>query len=173
MRAPRVDIQSIQGAAMAGLAQAEAWMPRGQTPAPQYHFNWKVMSAGAGIAWWNFYFRLYPVALKATQATNFLDACGGTAGLAAGGPGRVAGASLAAGRRLHPRAARPARGPMAAGLRPGTQSPRSTSGAAGSIANCSTSAPAILPNSAFTRAALSAAANSLARPFRRQPKLSL
>jgi hypothetical protein len=30
------------------------WAPRGQTPVLQYHFNWKVLSAIAGITWWNF-----------------------------------------------------------------------------------------------------------------------
>jgi hypothetical protein len=24
----------------------------------QYHFNWKMLSAMAGVTWWNFYFRL-------------------------------------------------------------------------------------------------------------------
>ena len=36
------------------------WAPRGQTPVLQYHFNWKVLSAMAGITGWNLYFRLYP-----------------------------------------------------------------------------------------------------------------
>lgn len=38
----------------------------------QYHFNWKVMAAAAGITWWNFYFRLYPTTIKAPQVVNFL-----------------------------------------------------------------------------------------------------
>jgi hypothetical protein len=25
----------------------------------QYHFNWKWLSAMAGVTWWNFYFRLF------------------------------------------------------------------------------------------------------------------
>jgi hypothetical protein len=25
----------------------------------QYHFNWKTLSAIAGVTWWNFYFRLF------------------------------------------------------------------------------------------------------------------
>jgi len=24
----------------------------------QYHFDWKTLSAMAGVTWWNFYFRL-------------------------------------------------------------------------------------------------------------------
>ena len=48
------------------------WAPRGQTPAPQQHFNWKLLSAAAGITWWNFHFRLYPGAIRAPQVINFL-----------------------------------------------------------------------------------------------------
>jgi transposase len=49
------------------------WAPRGQTPVLQYHFNWKVISAAAGITWWNFYFRLYPATIKAPQVVDFLS----------------------------------------------------------------------------------------------------
>jgi transposase len=48
------------------------WAPRGHTPVLQYHFNWKVLSATAGISWWNFYFRLYPGTIRAPQVINFL-----------------------------------------------------------------------------------------------------
>jgi transposase len=48
------------------------WAPRGQTPVLQYHFNWKVLSATAGITWWNFYFRLYPTTIRAPQVVDFL-----------------------------------------------------------------------------------------------------
>jgi len=48
------------------------WAPRGQTPVLQYHFNWKVLSAAAGITWWNFYFRLYPTTIRAPQVVDFL-----------------------------------------------------------------------------------------------------
>ncbi len=40
------------------------WSPRGQTPVLQYHFNWKSLSAIAGVTWWRFYFRLYPGAIR-------------------------------------------------------------------------------------------------------------
>ena len=43
-----------------------------RTTALQYHFNWKVISAAAGITWWNFYFRLYPATIKAPQVVYFL-----------------------------------------------------------------------------------------------------
>ena len=48
------------------------WAPRGQTPVLQHHFNWKVLSAAAGITWWNFYFRLYPGAIRAIEVIDFL-----------------------------------------------------------------------------------------------------
>ena len=38
----------------------------------QYHFNWKVLSAAAGITWWNFYFRLYPDTIRAAEVVDFL-----------------------------------------------------------------------------------------------------
>src|ERR1700692_3151097 len=40
--------------------RCRTWAPRGQTPVLQYHFNWKMLSAMAGVTWWNFYFRLFP-----------------------------------------------------------------------------------------------------------------
>ena len=49
------------------------WSPRGQTPVLQYHFNWKTLSAIAGITWWNFYFRLYPGAVRGPQVVDFLQ----------------------------------------------------------------------------------------------------
>jgi hypothetical protein len=48
------------------------WAPRGQAPVLQYHFNWKVLSAAAGITWWNFYFRLYQDTIHAVQTVDFL-----------------------------------------------------------------------------------------------------
>jgi hypothetical protein len=38
----------------------------------QYHFNWKMLSAAAGITRWNFYFRLYPGTIRAPQVVDFL-----------------------------------------------------------------------------------------------------
>jgi transposase len=49
------------------------WAPRGQTPVLQYHFNWKTLSVMAGITWWNFYFQLFPGAIKAPQIIIFLQ----------------------------------------------------------------------------------------------------
>jgi transposase len=52
--------------------RVRTWAPRGQTPGLQHHFNWKVLSVAAGITWWNFYFRLYPGAIRAPQVVEFL-----------------------------------------------------------------------------------------------------
>ena len=38
----------------------------------QYHFNWKTLSALAGVTWWNFYFRLFPGAIRSPQVILFL-----------------------------------------------------------------------------------------------------
>lgn len=38
----------------------------------QYHFNWKTLSAIAGVTWWNFYFRLFPGAIRSPQVVQFL-----------------------------------------------------------------------------------------------------
>ena len=48
------------------------WAPRGQTPVLQYHFTWKVLSAAAGITWWNFYFRLYRRTIRGAEVVDFL-----------------------------------------------------------------------------------------------------
>jgi transposase len=48
------------------------WAPRGQTPVLQFHFNWKVLSAAAGVTWWNFYFRLYSTTIRGPQVVDFL-----------------------------------------------------------------------------------------------------
>jgi len=39
----------------------------------QYHFNWKMLSAIAGVTWWNFYFRLFPGAIRSPQVIEFLS----------------------------------------------------------------------------------------------------
>jgi len=60
-----------------GLSQrphrCRTWAPRGHTPVLQYHFNWKTLSAMAGVTWWNFYFRLFPGAIKSPQVVEFLE----------------------------------------------------------------------------------------------------
>ena len=52
--------------------RCRTWAPRGQTPVLQYHFNWKMLSAIAGVTWWNFYFRLFPGAIRSRQIIEFL-----------------------------------------------------------------------------------------------------
>jgi len=39
----------------------------------QYHFNWKTLSAMAGVTWWNFYFRLFPGTIRSPQVIEFLS----------------------------------------------------------------------------------------------------
>lgn len=60
-----------------GLSQrphrCRTWSPRGQTPVLQYSFNWKTLSAMAGVTWWNFYFRLYPGSIRSAQVIEFLS----------------------------------------------------------------------------------------------------
>ena len=52
--------------------RCRTWAPRGQTPVLQFHFNWKTLSAMAGVTWWNFYFRLFPGAIRGPQVVEFL-----------------------------------------------------------------------------------------------------
>jgi transposase len=52
--------------------RCRTWSPRGQTPVLQYHFNWKDLSAIAGVTWWTFYFRLYPSTIRSPQVVDFL-----------------------------------------------------------------------------------------------------
>jgi len=39
----------------------------------QYHFNWNLLSAIAGVTWWNFYFRLFPGTIGGLQVVQFLQ----------------------------------------------------------------------------------------------------
>jgi transposase len=48
------------------------WSPRGQTPILQYHFNWKHLSAVAGVTWRSFYFRLFPGSIRSAEVVQFL-----------------------------------------------------------------------------------------------------
>ena len=54
--------------------RVRTWAPRGKTTVLQYCFNWKSLSAAAGLAAWNFYFRLYAGAIKSPQVVDFLNA---------------------------------------------------------------------------------------------------
>jgi transposase len=53
--------------------RCRTWAPRGQTPVLQYHFNWKTLSAMAGVTWWNFYFRLFEGSIRSPQVVEFLS----------------------------------------------------------------------------------------------------
>jgi len=60
-----------------GLSQrphrCRTWSPKGQTPVLQYSFNWKKLSAVAGITWWNFYFQLHTGSIRSPQVVEFLS----------------------------------------------------------------------------------------------------
>jgi transposase len=53
--------------------RCRTWAPKGQTPVLQYHFNWKLLSAMAGVTWWNFYFRLFQGTIRGPQVVEFLS----------------------------------------------------------------------------------------------------
>jgi transposase len=50
------------------------WALKGCTPVVQFHFNWKHISAVAGLSRSNFLFRLYDGAIKSAQIVEFLKA---------------------------------------------------------------------------------------------------
>jgi hypothetical protein len=90
-----------------GLSQrphrCRTWAPRGQTPVLQYHFNWKTLSATAGVTWWNFCFRLFPEAIRSPQVVQFSETSPASARRqAVGGLGRIPHASKSFGLRLCP-----------------------------------------------------------------------
>lgn len=59
-----------------GLSQrphvTRTWAPRGQTPVIKHSGSWKNLSAAAGVTVEQFYFRLYPGAIRAEQIIHFL-----------------------------------------------------------------------------------------------------
>ena len=59
-----------------GLSQrptrVRTWAPKGCTPVVQFHFNWKHVSAIAGMSRTNFLFRLHDGAIKSAQIVEFL-----------------------------------------------------------------------------------------------------
>ncbi|MEJ1974114.1 MAG: transposase [Lacunisphaera sp.] len=68
--APRVFLDE------SGLSQrphrTRTWAPRGRTPVLTFNFNWKSVSAIAGVALRNFYFQLHAGAIKSAQVIGFL-----------------------------------------------------------------------------------------------------
>jgi transposase len=54
--------------------RVRTWAPKGCTPIVQFHFNWKHVSAVAGLTRSNFLFRLYDGAVKSAQIVEFLKA---------------------------------------------------------------------------------------------------
>lgn len=57
--------------------RVRTWAPVGQTPIIQFHFNWKHVSAIAGLSRGNCLFRLYDGAIKSAQIVEFLKALHG------------------------------------------------------------------------------------------------
>ena len=54
--------------------RARTWAPRGQTPILTFNFNWKSVSAIAGLTLRNFYFQLHAGAIRSAQVVGFLKA---------------------------------------------------------------------------------------------------
>lgn len=54
--------------------RVRTWALKGCTPVVQFHFNWKHISAVAGLTPSNFLFRLYDGAVKSAQIVEFLKA---------------------------------------------------------------------------------------------------
>ena len=54
--------------------RVKTWAPKACTPVLQYSFNWKQLSAIAGITLWRFYFRFFPGTIKSAQLVEFLRA---------------------------------------------------------------------------------------------------
>ena len=53
---------------------ARTWSQRGHTPVLQHSFDWKQLSAIAGLSFWQFYFRFFPGAIRSEQIIAFLTA---------------------------------------------------------------------------------------------------
>ena len=54
--------------------RVRTWALKGCTPVVQFHFNWKHVSAVAGLTRSSFLFRLYDGAVKSAQIVEFLKA---------------------------------------------------------------------------------------------------
>ena len=54
--------------------RCRTWAPRGHAPILEYRFNWKSLSAVAGLTALSFYFRLYAEAIKSPEVVDFLQA---------------------------------------------------------------------------------------------------
>jgi transposase len=53
--------------------RVRTWAPIGETPVLQYHFNWKTLSAIAGMTIYRFYFQLVSGTIKSEQVIRFLQ----------------------------------------------------------------------------------------------------
>jgi transposase len=53
--------------------RVRTWAPRGETPVLQYHFNWKSLSAIAGMTLFRFYFQLVAGSIRSEDVIRFLQ----------------------------------------------------------------------------------------------------
>lgn len=53
--------------------RVRTWAPRGETPVLQLHFNWRQLSAIAGLTCWTFYFKRVPGTIRGPQVVAFLQ----------------------------------------------------------------------------------------------------
>jgi transposase len=54
--------------------RCRTWAPRGHTPVVQYNFNWKMLSAAAGLTFHDLYFRFYEGTIASEQVLEFVQA---------------------------------------------------------------------------------------------------
>jgi transposase len=53
-------------------ARKRTWAPKGQTPILEFHFNWKKLSAIAGVSLTSVYFELHEGSVKSTEVVAFI-----------------------------------------------------------------------------------------------------
>jgi hypothetical protein len=51
---------------------AQSWAPCGQTPVPEFNFNWQRRSVIAGLTMRSYYYRMHPGAIRTTQVIAFI-----------------------------------------------------------------------------------------------------
>ena len=54
-------------------ARKRTWAPRGQTPILEFNFNWKRISAIAGVSFYELWFALHEGTIRAPQVIEFIQ----------------------------------------------------------------------------------------------------
>jgi DDE superfamily endonuclease len=54
-------------------ARKRTWAPRGQTPILEFNFNWKRISAIAGVSFYELWFALHEGTIRAPQVIEFVQ----------------------------------------------------------------------------------------------------